>query len=75
MMNDKENKKSKDDANQIESLVNSMKSELFDPEKAEQFRKAEEAANMFYALYVELQRAGFNKQEAYGMIIALCGSK
>ena len=72
-MDEKNNQKSQE--NQIEELINSMKSELFDPEKAERYRKAEEAASMFYALYVELQRAGFSRQEAYGMLIALCGSR
>lgn len=54
-------------------LLNSLKAELFDPELAEKHQKAQEAAQMFFALYTELQRAGFTKQEAYGMVIATIG--
>ena len=54
-------------------LLNSLKTELFDTELAEKYQKAQEAAQMFFALYTELQRAGFSKQEAYGMVIAMIG--
>lgn len=54
-------------------LLNSLKAELFDTELAEKYQKAQEAAQMFFALYTELQRAGFSKQEAYGMVIAMIG--
>ena len=54
-------------------LLNSLKTELFDAELAEKYQKAQEAAQMFFALYTELQRAGFTKQEAYGMVIAMIG--
>jgi len=54
-------------------LLSSLKAELFDPELAEKYQKAQEAAQMFFALYTELQRAGFTKQEAYGMIVAMIG--
>ena len=54
-------------------LLSSLKAELFDPELAEKYQKAQEAAQMCFALYTELQRAGFTKQEAYGMIVAMIG--
>lgn len=56
-------------------ILNSLKAELFDPELAEKYQKAQEAAQAFFAIYTELQRAGFTKQEAYGMVIAMCGGK
>ena len=54
-------------------LLNSLKTELFDAELAEKYQKAQEAAQMFFALYTELQRAGFTKKEAYGRVIAMIG--
>lgn len=36
-------------------LLNSLKTELFDTELAEKYQKAQEAAQMFFALYTELQ--------------------
>lgn len=56
-------------------ILNSLKAELFDPELAEKYQKAQEAAQAFFAIYTELQRAGFTKQESYGMVIAMCGGK
>ena len=56
-------------------ILNSLKAELFDTELAEKYQKAQEAAQAFFAIYTELQRAGFTKQEAYGMVIAMCGGK
>ncbi len=56
-------------------ILNSLKAELFDPELAEKYRKAQEAAQMFFALYTEFQRAGFSKEEAYGLVRAICGGK
>lgn len=56
-------------------ILNSLKSELFDPELAEKYQRAQEAAQQFFALYTELQRAGFTKQEAYGIVIAMVGGK
>lgn len=56
-------------------LLNGLKAEFFDPELAEKYQKAREAAQAFFAIYTELQRAGFTKQEAYGMVIAMCGGK
>ena len=57
------------------NILDSLKAELFDPELAEKYQKAQEAAQMFFALYTEFQRAGFTKQEAYGIVIAMCGGK
>lgn len=56
-------------------ILNSLKAELFDPELAEKYQKAQEAAQAFFAIYTELQRAGFTKQEAFAMVIAMCGGK
>lgn len=56
-------------------ILNSLKAELFDPELAEKYRKAQDVAQQMFAVYTELQRAGFTKQEAYGMVIAMCGGK
>lgn len=56
-------------------ILNSLKAELFDPDLAEKYQKAQEAAQAFFAIYTELQRAGFTKQEAYGMVIAMCRGK
>ena len=56
-------------------ILNSLKAELFDPELAEKYQRAQDLAQQMFALYTELQRAGFTKQEAYGMVIAMCGGK
>lgn len=56
-------------------ILNSLKAELFDPELAEKHRRAQDVAQQMFAVYTELQRAGFTKQEAYGMVIAMCGGK
>ena len=40
-------------------ILNSLKAEFFDPELAEKYQKAQD----------------FAQQEAYGMIIAMCGGK
>lgn len=56
-------------------ILNSLKAELFDPELAEKYQRAQEAAQQFFALYTEFQRAGFTKQEAYGLVRAMCGGK
>lgn len=56
-------------------ILNSLKAEFFDPELAEKYQKAQDMAQQMFAVYTELQRAGFTKQEAYGMIIAMCGGK
>lgn len=56
-------------------ILNSLKAELFDPELAEKYQIVQEAAQQMFAVYTELQRAGFTKQEAYGMVIAMCGGK
>lgn len=56
-------------------LLNGLKAELFDPELAEKYQKAQDVSQQMFAVYMELQRAGFTKQEAYGMIIAMCGGK
>lgn len=56
-------------------ILNSLKAELFDPELAEKYQKAQEAGQQLFALYTELQRAGFTKQEAYGIVIAMVGGK
>lgn len=56
-------------------ILNSLKAELFDPELAEKYQRAQDVAQQMFAVYTELQRAGFTKQEAYGMVIAMCGGK
>ena len=56
-------------------ILSSLKAELFDPELAEKYQKAQEAAQMFFALYTEFQRAGFSKEESYGLVRAMCGGK
>ena len=56
-------------------ILNSLKAELFDPELAEKYKRAQEAAEQFFALYTEFQRAGFSKEEAYGLVRAMCGGK
>lgn len=56
-------------------ILNSLKAELFDPELAEKYQRAQDMAQQMFAVYTELQRAGFTKQEAYGMVIAMCGGK
>lgn len=70
-------KSAKDQAKTVHAsdILNSLKAELFDPELAEKYQKAQEAAQAFFAIYTELQRAGFTKQEAYGMVIAMCRGK
>ena len=67
----------KEEKKQDENLdiLNSLKAELLDPELVEKYQMAQEAAQMFFALYIEMQRAGFSKQEAYGIVIAMCGRK
>lgn len=57
------------------NILNCLKAELFDPELAEKYQKAQEAAQMFFAMYTEFQRAGFSKEEAYGLVRAMCGGK
>lgn len=56
-------------------ILNSLKAELFDPDLAEKYQRAQDVAQQMFAVYTELQRAGFTKQEAYGMVIAMCGGK
>lgn len=56
-------------------LLNGLKSELFDQELAEKYQKAQDVAQQMFAVYTELQRAGFTKQEAFAMVIAMCGGK
>lgn len=56
-------------------ILNSLKAELFDPELAEKYQRAQDVAQQMFAVYTELQRAGFTKREAYGMVIAMCGGK
>jgi len=75
--NEPELKSANDQAKTVPAsdILNSLKAELFDPGLAEKYQKAQEAAQAFFAIYTELQRAGFTKQEAYGMVIAMCGGK
>ncbi len=56
-------------------ILNSLKAELFDPEPAEKYQRAQDVAQQMFAVYTELQRAGFTKQEAYGIVIAMVGGK
>lgn len=55
------------------NILNSLKAEFFDPELAEKYQRAQEAAQHLFAVYTEMQRAGFSKQEAYGIVIAMVG--
>ena len=55
------------------NILNSLKAEFFDPELAEKYQRAQEAAQLLFAVYTEMQRAGFSKQEAYGIVIAMVG--
>lgn len=73
--NEPELKSANDQAKTVPAsdILNGLKAELFDPELADKYRQAQEAAQSFFALYTELQRAGFSKQEAYGMVIAMVG--
>lgn len=75
--NEPELKSVNDQAKTVPSsdILNSLKAELFDPELAEKYQRAQEAAQQFFALYTEFQRAGFTKQEAYGLVRAMCGGK
>lgn len=71
----KPEQKSPKEAVLASDILNSMKAELFDPDLAEKYQKAQEAAQTFFALYMEFQRAGFSKEEAYGLVRAMCGGK
>ena len=72
---DKNNKKQNNDASITEDLLRGMSAELFDPDTAYAYVNAKNAACMFWSLFKELKRAGFSRDEAFEMILTICGKK
>ena len=71
--NEKPEQKEQKVSDSAMSLLNNLQAEFFDPELAEKWQRARDCAQQFFALYQELKNAGFSKQEAYGIVIAMVG--